>query len=161
MGRFAKVWPDDLREAIIAAVLDRGATVREAVKLAVSGRLASVERPSEKVDVPKIKGASSQEIERRLLANAYTWTSAAKRERQGATVPEWIANDGPEKAIDQLASRMVAVAAGEVRRIEKSRVGERDLDRLRKAGQVLREARALVRGEAPTRSPRARDANNG
>ena len=149
---FAPIYSDEQRDSIAAAIVEcrQGVKVaRDAVRLAAAGELESV-TSGERLEAFEIPLTTAQALAR-----------DERKRRSGEAVPEWIRGKGTDAAIDELAVRLVAIASHELTRIERQRADNRDLDRARKAGQVLREARALVRGDAPKQGSAQRGARRG
>jgi hypothetical protein len=155
-GRFDRVWSEDLERAITSAVLDRGMSCPKAVRAALDGQL--------EVPAPKLEGSTPADLERRLIASARRWAARERAQRRGDETPGWAEGLPTGGVIEKSLERAAAIAASEVDTIQRQRKGKRDLDRLRKAVQVLRETDALERKAAPTRSSAMRgdkDQSNG
>lgn len=160
-GRFDRIWSLELERGVIAAVNDRGMSCPAAADLALSGRLPHPDEPERMVDIPKRQGVKPARMRRLLIGNARNWTHAERRRRQGKDVPPWVREKGNAASIDELATKLIGIAATEVDAIERAPRGKRDLDRARKAAQMLREAQALDMKQAPSRSGAMRAAAEG
>lgn len=152
MAQFAPVYSDDQKDSIAAAIVDKRQGVkvaRDAVRFAAAGQLVSVQtgEPLEPFTMP--------------LTTAQALARDERNRRKGEHVPDWIRERGTDQAIEELGVRLVAIAAHEINRVSKQAEGKRDLDRARRAGQVLREARALTRGDAPKQGSAQRQARKG
>lgn len=145
-------YSDAQRDSMAICIVERRQGVKvanDAVKLAAAGELENV-LTGEKLaafDMP--------------LTTARAYASAEKKRRSGSEVPAWIRDKTTDEAIDELATRLVGIAAHEVERIMRQNGKNRDLERARKAAQILREARALVRGDAPKQGSAHRKARKG
>ena len=152
MAQFAPVYSAEQKDSIAAAIVDGRQGVkcaRDAVTLAERGELVSA--------------ASGETLDAFVmpLTTAQALARDERKRRKGESVPDWIRSKGTDAAIEELGVRLVAIASHEIGRVERQSEGKRDLDRARKAGQVLREARALVRGEAPKQGSAQRRARAG
>jgi hypothetical protein len=159
-GRFDRVWSELVERATVAAIVDGGMTAPKVARLALDGQLPHPEERGELVPAPKAEGASREDLERRLVASARRWAADERRRRQGDETPAWITEAGNDQ-VGALTRRIIAIAASEVDWISRQRKGARDLERLRKAAQVAREAGALVAKKHPGRSPAMEDAKDG
>lgn len=153
MPAFAPVYGDEQRASIACAIVEarQGITcARDAIELAAAGELESVTRPGEKLAAFTMPITTARKL-----------AGEDRKRRAGESVPAWIREKGTDAAIEELAVKLAAIAAHELAAIERVTQPKRDLDRARKAGQILREARALVRGEAPRQGSAQRKARAG
>jgi hypothetical protein len=139
MGRFTPRYSGAQRRGIVRAVVDGGMSCPEAVAAASEGLIPHPDHEEERLpaytfDVGTLRQYAREE----------------RRRRTGDKVPAWISDGEPDEVIDRLARRTLAIAAQEIGRQE--RKAAPDLARLKGANAVLREARALIRGEAPSKA---------
>lgn len=149
---FDEIYNDEQRDSIAVAVVEgrQGVKVaRDAMQLAARGELVSV------------KTGETLAAFTMPITTVRKLAGDERKRRTGNDVPAWIRDKGTDEAVTELGLRLTAIAYHEITHIERQKPGKRDLDKARKAGQILREARALDRGDAPKQGSAQRRARAG
>jgi hypothetical protein len=128
MPAFAEKYAHEQREAVGFARVERNLKACEVVELAAKGALTFNGRPVEPFEIG--------ENYVRSIGSRYKARRAGRITSDLAKVP-------PRDAIEALRVRLVSVADQELTALERSKVGERDMERHRQITRCVREAAAL------------------
>lgn len=121
-------WTTEQRDAVAAAVVDGGMSVREVHRAALAGHIRFEDRSLEPFDMP--------------VASIGTYASRLRKRRRERSSGE-LAELPPRDATERLRRRLVNLADRELAALENRKAGQVDPERLRQTARAVREISAL------------------